>query len=78
MKFQDMLITAPDKIRDHYRACRELAYNNAQMAAATRSGRDRQALARQMGYLMRQIEMMETIANRRRFPLMIPADLLGT
>lgn len=70
MKFTDMLTADPELLRRHYWSCRELAYNNAQMAQHTRDGSPtRRKLARSMGYLMRQIEMCEAAARRRRLSL---------
>ncbi len=70
MKFSDMLIADPEALRRHYWSCRELAYNNAQMAQHTRDGsHTRRKLTRSMGYLMRQIEMCERAADRRGFSL---------
>ena len=70
MKYRDMLEAEPRTLRDHYRGCRELAYNNGRMAQHTmRHSRTRGKLANSMGYLMRQISMMENAAKVRGLSL---------
>jgi len=54
-------------LRVEYRGYRELAYNNAQAAAM--GGVSRTAAARQMGHLMRCIEIIEAIARQRKISL---------
>lgn len=66
MKFAEMMTAEPAALSEHYRAVRALAFNNANMAAGTAPrGRTRGKLARQMGYLMRQVSMCETAADKR-------------
>ena len=55
-------------LRDHYWSCRKLAYNNSQMVGyCSRRGVDK--LARQMGWLMKQIDICEAVARQRRISL---------
>lgn len=54
-----------DALRAEYRGYRELAYNNARIASLGNP----QRAARQMGRLMRCIEIIEAIANQRRISL---------
>lgn len=56
-----------DSLRAEYRGLRELAYNNAQMAASGAVNRNR--AASQMGRLMRNIEIIEALARRRGISL---------
>lgn len=63
MKFAEMLTADPAALAEHYRSCRELAFNNARLAQSAPRARGR--LARRMGYLMRQVEMAERAADRR-------------
>ena len=66
MKFADMMTAAPESLSEHYRACRDLAFNNARIAQHTSpNGRGRRRCASNMGYLMRQVEMCETAADKR-------------
>lgn len=70
MKFVDMMSASPETLREHYKSCRELAHNNTRMAQHTSPNSwTRKKLARQMGYLMTQIGMMETVAKKRQFSL---------
>ena len=57
-----------DALRTEYRGYRELAYNNAAMASA---GLPRGRLAFQMSRLMRNIEIIEAIANQRKIRLVL-------
>lgn len=68
MNFNDMLSAPLETLQEHYASCRELAYNAARIAQSC-SPRSRKRLANQTGYLMRQIEMCEAAARRRRLPL---------
>lgn len=66
MKFADMLTCPINTLRDHYVAMRNLSVNNSRIAQSTRPGsRTRGRAARQMGYLMRQVEMCERAADKR-------------
>jgi hypothetical protein len=70
MKYKAMLEAEPRTLREHYRGCRELAYNNGRMAQhTTPQSRTRRKLANSMGYLMRQISMMENVAKVRGLSL---------
>lgn len=70
MKYAAMLEAHPDTLRDHYQGCRELAYNNGRMAQhTTQHSKTRRKLANSMGYLMRQISMMENVARARGISL---------
>jgi hypothetical protein len=70
MKWVEMLDASPDSLSEHYRSCRDLAYNNGRMAQHTiPNGRGRRKLARQMGFLMTQISMCENAARRRGLSL---------
>ena len=62
--FKDM---TDDALRAEYRAWRALAYNNANMAAAGCVNVSR--AARQMGRIMRNVEIIEAIARRRQMSL---------
>ena len=64
-----MLTVTPEELRTHYASVRALAYNNAQMAQSCRPGRTLDKLARQMGYLDRQVSMCENAARRRGLSL---------
>jgi hypothetical protein len=63
MKWVDMLEASPEALSEHYRAVRNLAYNNS----CTAQHRDRTGqLMRQVSrYLMRQVSMCEAAAKRR-------------
>jgi len=56
-----------DALRTEYAGWRALAYNNAQMAGsgAVNVGK----CARQMGRIMRNVEIIEAIARQRRISL---------
>ncbi|TXH50335.1 MAG: hypothetical protein E6Q97_20700 [Desulfurellales bacterium] len=55
-------------LHDHYWSCRELAYNNMQMVGyCGRRGVDK--LGRQMGWLMKQIDICEAVARQRKISL---------
>lgn len=57
-----------EALRDHYWSCRALAYNNAAMVGDC--GKHGQAkLARQMGSLMKQIDICEAVAKQRKMSL---------
>lgn len=62
--FKDL---SDDALRTEYRGWRELAYNNANMAAGGRAWRNK--CATQMGRLMRNIEIIEAIARKRGISL---------
>lgn len=64
-----MLTIAPEALREHYVGCRELAYNNGRMAQSS-SGRGLAKLARQQGYLQRQISMVENACRKRGLSLL--------
>lgn len=67
MKWTEMLEAPVESLREHYAGCRNLAYNGMKMA---QHGRHTQRkLARNMGYLMRQIDMMENAARKRGISL---------
>jgi hypothetical protein len=57
-----------DALRAEYAGYRELAYNNARMAQSMGAG-GRGKAARQMGRLMRNLEIIEAIARQRRIRL---------
>ena len=57
-----------EALRREYWSARELAYNNAAMASA---GFPRGRLAYQMAQLMRNIEIIEAIANQRKIRLVV-------
>lgn len=63
MKYADMLAANIETLREHYGSCRALAFNNARIAQAANNSRGK--LARQMGYLMRQVSMCENAARKR-------------
>lgn len=67
MKFVEMLTCPEQCLRDHYASCRELAYNAMRIAQHGR--RSARKMVGQVGYLMRQIEMAESAARRRRMSL---------
>jgi hypothetical protein len=56
-----------DALRTEYWGYRALAYNNANMAAGSKAWRDK--CANQMGRLMRNIEIIEAIARKRKISL---------
>ena len=55
-------------LRDHYWSCRELAYNNMQMVGHC-GRRSVDKLGRQMGWLMKQINICEAVARQRKISL---------
>jgi len=66
MKWTEMLSCSESALREHYRAMRELAFNNGRMAQHCRpKSRTNRKLASQMGFLMRQVSMCENAADRR-------------
>lgn len=69
MKWTDMLTATPEALRAHYRAVRELAYNNGKMAQGCSRGATLSKLARQQGYLQTQISMCENVARKRKIAL---------
>jgi hypothetical protein len=70
MKWVEMLSCKAETLREHYRSCRELAYNNGRMAQHTKPfGRGRRKLANQMGFLMTQVSMCENAARKRGLAL---------
>lgn len=58
-----------EALRIEYRGYRELAYNNANMAAS--GAVNRKKCASQMGRLMRNIQIIEAIAKQRKISLAI-------
>lgn len=67
MKYAEMMIADPDALREHYASCRELAHNNGRIAQ--QGPRAAKKAARSMGYLMRQIDMVENVARKRGLSL---------
>jgi len=63
MKYTEMMNADPTALSDHYRGCRNLAYNNARIAQ--HGAHSARKASRNMGYLMRQISMCETAADKR-------------
>ena len=59
-----------DALRAEYRGYRNLAYNNANMAAS--GAVNLKKAAAQMGRLMKNIEIIEAIAKQRRISLVGP------
>jgi len=55
------------RLIEEYKGYRALAYNNAAMAAS--GATNRQKGARSMGYLMKNIEIIEAIAKKRDLSL---------
>jgi hypothetical protein len=62
--FKDL---SDDALRTEYRGWRELAYNNANMAAGGRAWRNK--CAAQMGRIMKNVEIIEAIARKRGISL---------
>jgi hypothetical protein len=67
MKYTEMMSASPESLRTHYAGVRELAFNGARIAQQGRRSADR--MLRSMGYLMRQIDMVESVARRRGIAL---------
>lgn len=61
-----------DALRAEYAGYRALAYNNASMAAS--GAVNLRGAARQMGRLMRNVEIIEAIARQRKISLAIPGE----
>lgn len=65
--FKDL---SDEALRTEYRGWRELAYNNANMAAG--GGRNwRNKCANQMGRIMKNVEIIEAIARKRGILLVV-------
>ncbi len=77
MKWSEMLDATPVALRSHYEGCRNLAYNNGRMAQHCRPGsRSMRKLEQQMGFLMRQISMLENAAKKARHLARVAAPTL--
>lgn len=64
-----------DSLRREYKGYRELAYNNANMAASGAVNKNK--AASQMGRLMRNIEIIEAIARKRGISLVSHLSMNG-
>jgi hypothetical protein len=64
--FKDL---SDEALRTEYRGWRELAYNNANIAAS--GAVNRKKCAASMGRIMRNVEIIEAIARKRGIPLVV-------
>ena len=75
MKYVEMMQATPDELNRYFTVTRGLSYNNARMAQHTSpNSYANRKLANQQGFLLRQIDMLISVARKRGFRLEIVTD----